>query len=116
MSVVVRRYLGRSRLAEALVEDMPMAAHRNAIFAQDVDELVAECLDLAIISKKTWAYVLEKLFSENQADDIDDLDETGQAMKTACTKIVDVFERVKEMVEKAAALGYPIQYSSDFMI
>jgi hypothetical protein len=112
MSVVVRRYLGRSRLAEELVEDL-IVEHRDAMFARDVDELIAECLELEKLSKVTWTYVLEVLFSEEQAGDIDEI---GHMMKTASTKILEVFDRVKPLMETVKGLGLAVNDSADFLI
>jgi hypothetical protein len=112
MSVVVRRYLGRSRLAEELVEDVLIVEHKNAMFARDVEELVVECLELEKMSKNTWHYVLDQLFSDERTNDIDGL---GQAMKTASSKVDDVFGRVGNLIKIAKRDGYSIKDEADFL-
>jgi hypothetical protein len=112
-NIVVRRYLGRSRLAEELVEDVLIAEHRSAMFAREVEELVNECIELEKMSKGTWEYVLDLLFSEEQPDDFDEL---GKSMKTATSKTVEVFGQVGKLIEEAKTQKRAIKNSADFWI
>ena len=113
INIVVRRYLGRSRLAAELVEDVLIVEHKNAMFVRDVEELVVECIELEKMSKSTWQYVLDCRFSDPQPDDID---EVGKSMKTATSKILDVFGRVAKLVEDAQRQNYTIKDAADFQI
>jgi hypothetical protein len=110
-NIILRRYLGRSQLAESLVVD-ELAEHRDAVFARDVEELVIECLELEKMSKGAWDYVLKLLF----ADETDEIDELGQMMKMATTKIIAVFDRVAGAIEEAKRGGHPLRDEVDFQI
>jgi len=112
-NIVLRRFLGRSRLAEELVEDVLIVEHRNAMFAREVEELVIECIELKKMSTSTWEYVLDLLFAEEQPDDIDEL---GKSMKTASSKILDVFERVETLLVAAQRQNFDIKDAADFRI
>src|SRR5687767_4944518 len=94
MSMVVRRYLGRSRLAQTLVEDL-MVEQRTAMLARDAEELARECIDLARLSQDTWSYVLDLLFADLQVDDIDEI---GRSMKIASATTLQVFEHAKQLM------------------
>jgi hypothetical protein len=110
-NVVIRRYLERSRLAETLVEDV-LVEHRSAMFAQDVEELVLECLELEKMSKRAWDYVLDILFSD-RANETDDL---GNMMKMAVAKISVVFDRVNQLIEESKRSGHTPKDAADFLI
>src|SRR5438067_1292082 len=112
-NIVVRKFLGRSRLAEELVEDVLITDHQNAMFARDVEELVAECLELEKMSQETWKYVLGLLFSDEFTNDLGEL---GGMMNTATSKISYVFGQVQDLLEKAEKQGYPIKEASDFKL
>jgi len=110
-NVVIRRFLGRSRLAESLVEDV-FAEHKNAMFARDVEELIAECLELEKISRSAWDYVLDVLFSERA----NETDELGNMMKMAIAKVSVVFNRVNQLIDEMKARGHGPKEVADFLI
>jgi|ERR1043165_4731151 hypothetical protein len=111
-SVVVKRYLRRSGLAKELADEL-IAEHKTAMIARNVEELVAECLQVEQLCKNSWQYVLGMLFSDEYTNDVDDL---GQSMKMATLRLLDTLKGVEQMAEKARELGHTITDATDLSL
>lgn len=97
MTVLVRKYLGRSRLAEELVEDWKIG-HQKAQLACDLQDLVEECIDLSNLAKRTWRALLDMLFDENVQLDHEAV---GESMSISLAKTLHVFAMVKSLITAA---------------
>lgn len=106
MSIVVRRYLERSRLAQGMVEDWQLE-HRQAMIANDVEEFAQECIELAALTKRAWSVLLVDLFDDARCND-PHLDELCDIMKNALARTRLVFDAVQESIVQAQAKGYAI--------
>ncbi len=103
MSILVRRYLGRSRYVEELVEEWQIAYHK-AQLSWDLQDLVTECIDLGYFAKQTWDFLAEKLFDETSALDHDTI---GESMEIALQKTLQVFSKVQGLVKRLHQLDCP---------
>jgi len=106
MSILVRRYLERSRLAQGMVEDWQLE-HRQAMVANDVEEFAQECIELAALTKRAWSVLLVDLFDDARCND-PQLDELCAIMKNALARTRIVFDAVQASIAQAQAKGYGI--------
>jgi len=103
MSILVRRYLGRSRYVEELVEDWQIA-YQKAQLAWDLQDLVAECIELGQFAKRTWDFLADKLFDESVAFDHDSV---GESMSIALKKTLQIFIKVQRLIKRLHQLDCP---------
>src|SRR5262245_34600890 len=109
MSIFVRRYLGRSRLVEDLLEHWQVD-HNDALFAQDVEALARECVELGKLTRHTWNLLVNHLFDGV----ILNLDEVGQTMDKSVQRTLGVFASVRKLIAEAKRRGFALECSTDF--
>jgi hypothetical protein len=112
MKLMVQRFLGRSRLAETLIENWRIA-HQEETFATDVAALLGECLELRSLTRQTWSALLELLFSNEHNNGIE-VEEFGKTLKIALVKTLEVFTTVQTLLEEAQQKGYTIGEAGQF--
>jgi hypothetical protein len=104
MSILVRRYLGRSRCLEELLEDWQIR-YQKAQLAWDVQDLVSECIELGQLAQRAWDFVADKLYDENHRFDHE---KVGEAMGLALQKTLHAFNKVDEdVIETVDRLDCP---------
>jgi hypothetical protein len=106
MSIAVRRYWERSRLAQGMVEDWQLE-HRQAMISHDVEEFAQECIELAALTKRAWNVLLVGLFDDERCND-PHLDDLCEMMKNALAKTRLVFDAVQTWIAETQRKGYVI--------
>ena len=110
MGMLVSRCVRRSRLVQELAEDWQIN-HREAMFARDLDELLAECVDLGRLLSHCWKQMFNLLFSEQ----IDDVDRAGKSLLSATERSLTVFDKVKGFLAAAKQRGFEIDGDGSFI-
>lgn len=111
MSILVQRYLGRSRFFQELVEDWQLH-HREAMLALDLEELIPECLDLARLSRRTWDWLLECLFDDKHK--CDRVFASEGLVKDAIHRTVYLFKNVGLFISKSEKNGFLVEGANEF--
>lgn len=111
MSLLVRRCLSRSHLLEEFVETWQID-HKEAIYARDLDELVSECLELAVLLGRAWRSTVERLFDERERSDR--VFASEEVIKGAIRRTVGIFKNVRKLIDEAERKGYSIDASPQF--
>jgi hypothetical protein len=109
MNLSVRRYLGRSRFVEELVENWQLE-HERAMFAKDVEELVSECIELGELTKHAWKSALDQLFDEK----VEYIDKAGKMLESSISKTLCVFDKISGLIKEAKRKGFEIEGSANF--
>lgn len=115
-NIMVRKYLGRSRLAQELLEDVLIVENDNVPVAQDIEAMVAECLELEKLLTHTWQHVLELLFAVPQVLTDAAIDKMGMTMEMALEKNLALYGNLGRVIESAQRQGRTIKDAADFWI
>lgn len=94
MSILSRRFLGRARLFQEMVEDWRTAPN-HALFEREVGELIVESKDIAAVAQTARDTIKKRLKERNP----EHIDLEGDAMKQALSRIQAAFVHLQEILQ-----------------
>jgi hypothetical protein len=100
--------LARSHAVEELFENWQLA-HHAAMLAGDVEELLAEWLDLCKLLKCTWETLYDALFEAKIFDF-----EMGEMLRLVFGKTTEIGKKLGEWLAGAEQDGYRIENAATF--
>jgi hypothetical protein len=108
---IINRFNRRIHLTEELVEEAAMRAHREAMVACDVDDLISECLESAALLRSVWAAVLDFLFS----GDAGSIDELRPPLMGAIGREMHTHATLQTIAQKVTGAGYAIKRLPEYV-
>lgn len=112
MTFLINRCRRRSYLVEELVDTL-RDEHRDAIRACDVEEAVAECLELGELLQHAWAVARDVLF-DGRDEQLEDMDGFREAVVSTLDRAIGVLPRVRKTAEQSMTQGYDVKRFGEF--
>jgi hypothetical protein len=111
MSCLVRRYLERTHALDQLLEGWA-SDHKEAMSVRDLEEAIAECLDLVVLARRAWNAFLDLIFHDTDAGEITcDLEDMVQK---AIRRLAEIFDAVQRFIIEVEQKGYSVEKGAEF--
>jgi hypothetical protein len=109
MNMLLIRCRRRTRVAEELLEQWQID-HAQAMLACDVDELLAEAVELGQLVKRCWTTSLNRLFAEQ----VEDVDGERRALHFIARRTLRLFRKVAKIADQTVKGGHALVNLADF--
>jgi hypothetical protein len=100
--LLVRRCSRRSRALDDLLEEIGPAEQRDAMLAQDVEDLVDECLQVNILADRAWNGLLDAIVQGEKVD----FEAVDASLGIALPRLAHCFERVLRFAVESRERGF----------
>jgi len=100
MSIMSRRFLGRARLFQELVEDW-RSAPNHPLFVREVSELVEEAKEISVLAQVARDTIKKRLRERNP----ENIESEGAVMKQALSRIQTTLASLSEVIKNGKLRG-----------